>query len=87
MKDGKKSSSDALALWNTYGETYYHELNHFAGLINDTHYADKPEGTLLMRDTIYPYNIARAAKDLGTKGRWQRWAGSKMHYSTIYLDK
>lgn len=84
IKDGKKKSSDALALWKTYRQTYYHELNHFAGLVNDTDYYDVPEGTPRVPDQIYPYYIKNQADLFGTKGSFYKYA-PKLYFSTMYL--
>ena len=79
IKDGTKKDTDAYWMWLAYGQTYYHELMHFGGLVNETTY----DG--LMQDLIKPYQLQLIADNFGTKGKWYGEAGQTLNLSTMYL--
>lgn len=83
IKNGKEFlRRDALKMWNAYGQTYYHELMHFPGLINETYYE---HGSGNMGDIIKPYPLSSAAYSFGTRGKKQYEAGHMTYLSTMYL--
>lgn len=62
VKSGHHRKDDALYYWNTYGQTYYHELMHFPKLVNETKYTGS------MPDLWQVSQLKALAADKGCKG-------------------